>query len=132
MDLNDKELTEKFLELKLKKTDNRKQFGEVFTPPSLINEMLNKLPAEVWKNKDLKWFDPAVGVGNFMIEVYYRLIDGLVEEIPDLEERKAHIIDNMLYMAELNPENVAVCKELGFKNIYEGDTLNMPNNYFFL
>ena len=40
----------------------------------LVNEMLDKLPKEVWKNKNLKWLDPATGMGNFPIAVYLRLI----------------------------------------------------------
>ena len=133
MNLDDKELIDSFLNLKLKKPDeeNKKKHGEVFTPPKLINEMLDKLPEYVWKNKDLKWFDPAVGVGNFMIEVYYRLMKGLEESIPELDERKNHIINNMLYMAEINENNVKICKELGFTNIYEGDSLKMPKDFFF-
>jgi hypothetical protein len=32
----------------------KKQFGEVFTPINLVNEMLDKLPSNVWTNKNLK------------------------------------------------------------------------------
>jgi CRISPR/Cas system-associated endonuclease Cas1 len=32
----------------------KKQFGEVFTPIKLINEMLDTLPVEVWSNPKLK------------------------------------------------------------------------------
>ena len=45
----------------------------------LVNEMLDKLPLEVWYNKDLKWFDPANGMGNYPIAVYLRLINTLKE-----------------------------------------------------
>ena len=31
----------------------------------LVCEMLEQLPPSVWKNKDLKWLDPANGIGNF-------------------------------------------------------------------
>jgi len=26
----------------------------------LVNEMLDKLPIDIWKNKNLKWFDQQV------------------------------------------------------------------------
>lgn len=39
----------------------------------LIFEMFDKLPKEVWNNKDLKWFDPCCGIGNFSIAIYLRL-----------------------------------------------------------
>ena len=69
----------------------KKQFGEVFTPMILVNEMLDKLPIDVWKNKNLKWFDPASGMGNFPIAGYLRLFEGLKDEIKNETDRKKHI-----------------------------------------
>ena len=107
----------------------KKKFGEVFTPMTLINEMLDKLPTEVWNSKDLKWLDPATGMGNFQIAVYLRLMKSLKEEIEDENERKKHILENMLYSCELNKKNVLIYKQIFDMNniyqlnIYEGDTL---------
>ena len=86
--------------------------GEVFTPTSLIKEMLDKLPKSVWKNKDLKWLDPANGSGNFPMIVYSKLMDGLKTIIPDKRKRSDHIIKNMLYMVELNEKNVAISRKI--------------------
>ena len=72
----------------------KKQFGEVFTPMVLINEMLEQLPSEVWKNKNLKWLDPATGMGNFPIAVYLRLMESLKDDIVDVKTRKKHILEN--------------------------------------
>ena len=129
-----KELLELINECLKPKDVEKKQFGEVFTPMSLVNEMLDKLPLEVWKNKDLKWLDPAVGMGNFPIAVYLRLVESLSDVIEDKEERKKHILENMLYMCELNKKNVFVCKQIfdinnEYKlNIYEGDSLKLDYN----
>ena len=71
---NPKELLELINDCLKPKDIEKKQFGEVFTPMILVNEMLDKLPKEVWKNKNLKWLDPATGMGNFPIAVYLRLI----------------------------------------------------------
>ena len=60
-----------------------KLFGEVFTPRQLIDEMLDTLPEDVWKNKDLKWLDPAVGIGNFPAAILDRLMVGLEDSIPN-------------------------------------------------
>ena len=49
------------------KEEEKNLFGEVFTPLELVCEMLSKLPSRVWTDKDLKWFDPANGIGNFPI-----------------------------------------------------------------
>ena len=43
----------------------KKKFGEVMTPISLVKEMLDTLPKEVWSNPNLKWLDPANGAGTF-------------------------------------------------------------------
>jgi hypothetical protein len=106
------------------KDSEKKLFGEVFTPLNLICEMLSKLPTNVWTNKDLKWLDPANGIGNFPVVVYYKLMEGLKHEIKDDDTRSKHIIENMLYMSELNPVNVALAKKV-FKMIDSGSTPNV-------
>jgi hypothetical protein len=89
-----------------------KLFGEVFTPRQLIEEMLDSLPAEIWKNKDLKWLDPAVGVGNFPSVVLDRLMIGLEEVIPNEEERRKHILEEMLYMCDISIKNLFLLYKL--------------------
>jgi hypothetical protein len=126
---NPKELLELINDCLKPKEIEKKENGEVFTPMNLVNEMLDKLPKEVWNNKELKWLDPAAGMGNFPIALYLRLIDGLKDIIKDFKIRKKHILENMLYMCELNKKNVLVCKQI-FDinneyqlNLYNGDTL---------
>jgi hypothetical protein len=128
---NPKELLEIINECLKPKDVEKKQFGEVFTPMKLVNEMLDKLPTEVWKNKNLKWFDPASGMGNFPIAVYLRLMESLKTEIIDDSGRKKYILENMLYMSELNKKNVYICQQIfdinnSYKlNIYNGDSLEL-------
>ncbi len=115
----------------------KKKYGEVFTPMKLVNDMLDKLPIEVWNNPSLKWLDPANGMGNFPIAVYYRLMDGLKEKIPNEKNRKKHILENMLYMVELTKKNCYLAKTIfdiknEYKlNIYEGSYLDFnPKTIF--
>jgi site-specific DNA-methyltransferase (adenine-specific) len=131
---NPKELLELITHSLKPKDIEKKQFGEVFTPMNLVNEMLDKLPIEVWKNKYLKWLDPATGMGNFPIAVYLRLMEGLKNEIEDIKERKKHILENMLYMCELNKKNILICNQI-FNinneyqiNIYQGDSLKIDTH----
>jgi hypothetical protein len=119
------------------KDAEKKKYGEVFTPIHLINDMLDKLPIEVWSNPNLKWFDPANGMGNFMIIIYYRLLEGLNDIFPDKTLCKKHIIENMLYMSEINKKNCSISKQIfdinnEYKlNIYTGDSLILdPLNEF--
>lgn len=51
-----------------------KELGEVFTPPALVNEMLDKLPPEVWE-PDKTFIDPACGHGNFLVEVVRKKLE---------------------------------------------------------
>ena len=97
----------------------------------LVNEMLDKLPNDIWINQNLKWFDPACGMGNFPVAIYLRLMDTLKDKIPNNNDRKKHILENMLYMSELNKKNVMITKQI-FDinneynlNIYQGDTLTL-------
>jgi len=120
------ETIDKFIEKYLPVREIEKnKFGEVMTPPELITEMLMQLPENIWSDPNLKWLDPANGIGNFPIYVYYGLMIGLEDEFPDEEERSNHIMKNMIYMIELNPKNVQASKKIFGKdaNIYCGSFL---------
>lgn len=70
---------------------------EVFTPPNLVNQILDLLPNELWSNKDAKFLDPVSKSGVFLREIAKRLITGLEKQIPNLQERLNHIYTNQLY-----------------------------------
>lgn len=106
--------------------EEKDKFGEVFTPMKLINEMFDKLPHAVWADPDKKWLDPANGIGNFPMVAYMRLMKGLSQKIPDDQKRSKHIIENMLYMVEINPKNVKISRRIfgSAANICCADVLN--------
>jgi hypothetical protein len=108
---------------------DKEMFGEVFTPLELVCDMLSKLPKSVWTNKHLKWLDPANGIGNFPVIVYYKLMSTLSSVIKNKDERSKHIIENMLFMVELNPINVALCKKV-FKMLDYKATPNIIKGSF--
>ena len=87
----------------------KNKFGEVFTPTQLINDMLDKLPLEVWTDPTKKWLDPAAGFGNFFMEVYPRLMKSLEHVYFEQARRRRHILTQMLYMVELNEDS---CKRI--------------------
>ncbi len=70
---------------------------EVFTPPSLANQMLDMLPTELWSDPNAKFLDPCCKSGVFLREIAKRLIVGLEPVFPDLQERLNHIYGNQLY-----------------------------------
>lgn len=70
---------------------------EVFTPPDLANKVLDMLPKEIWSNSTITFLDPACKTGVFLREITKRLIEGLEDEIPDLQERVNHILTKQVY-----------------------------------
>ena len=70
---------------------------EVFTPPEIVNQMLDMLPQELFSNPDTTFLDPACKTGVFLREIAKRLIVGLEHQFPDLQERLDHIFHNQLY-----------------------------------
>lgn len=70
---------------------------EVFTPPEVANRMLDMLPEELWHDSSATFLDPACKSGVFLREIAKRLIEGLKEEIPNLQKRIDHIFHKQLY-----------------------------------
>lgn len=70
---------------------------EVFTPPDMVNKMLDLLPQELFSNPNVTFLDPACKTGVFLREIAKRLIVGLADKIPDLQKRIDHILHKQLY-----------------------------------
>jgi len=51
----------------------RQDRGEVITPETLVEEMLNKLPQEVFESKTTTFLDPCFGTGSFLKAIGIRL-----------------------------------------------------------
>lgn len=122
---NDKivQVIDKRLVIRLKQ---KEELGEVFTPLSYVCQMLNTLPNSIWNNPNQVILDPSAGIGNFPILLYYKFMDGLKKSIPNSKKRSKHIIENMLFMIEINKENV----NEGIKLFKILDPLANPNIKF--
>ena len=79
---------------------------EVFTPPEFANRMLDTLEeawaadnkgANIWTESSVTFLDPCTKSGVFLREITKRLIAGLEEEIPDLQERVDHILTKQVF-----------------------------------
>lgn len=79
---------------------------EVFTPPQLANRMLDLVAqswaddhggANIWQDQTAKFLDPFTKSGVFLREITSRLVHGLAEEIPDLQERVNHILTKQVF-----------------------------------
>jgi len=118
----------------------KKEIRRGFTPMNFIHEkMLKEIESywmkkrnqNIWSNDSLTWYDPASGIGNYSIAIYYNLMEGLKDKIPDVESRKKHIIEKQLFMCELNGENCSQLRlifnpeEKYHLNLYEGNGLHI-------
>lgn len=105
--------------------EKRSVFGEIFSPPALVEEMLNLLPECVFENPTASWLDPGAGRGQISLALFWRLDRGLSTAMPDDELRRQHIIERMLFMVELQQENVDVLRShFGSNaNIFQADFL---------
>jgi len=102
------------------------KYGEVNTPYKFICEMLSVIPLNLYNSndriysytniKDTKWLDPGAGRGNFSLCLFTTLVNVLKDIIPDPKKRREHIITNMLYLVELNEENIPHLREKFGKN----------------
>lgn len=110
--------------------------GEVFTPFDLIVEMVRKIPLSTLTDPSKTYFDPCAGKGNFPIILIKALMKTLAKAIPNEADRLKHIIENQLFMAEYQDTSanfIAYYFQMGegFKvNLYKGDTLQMPEDFF--
>ena len=70
---------------------------EIFTPPQLVNRVLDLLPVDIWSDKDARFLDPGCKSGVFLREIAKRLDKGLEEQVPDRQRRIDHIFRNQLF-----------------------------------
>lgn len=70
---------------------------EVFTPPTLANQVLDMLPQELFSNPNATFLDPFTKSGVFLREIVKRLDRGLTSQIPDRQERIDHIMHRQVF-----------------------------------
>lgn len=70
---------------------------EVFTPPEIVNAMLDMLPQELFEDPDTTFLDPTCKSGVFLREIAKRLIVGLESIYPNLQDRIDHIMQQQIY-----------------------------------
>ena len=120
----------------------KQDYAEVPTPVILVDDMLNKIPNEIWRNPH-RVFEPCCGKGNFVLGIFDKFYHGLKDLYPDEIERCRVIITECIYYADLTTLNVFITTELlkchiqsynGLDeldyqfNSYQGNTLELNLN----
>jgi hypothetical protein len=80
-----------------------KETAEVFTPTSLVQEMLDNLPQELFEDPTKTFLDPSCGDGQFLSEVVIRKMG-----MSDCTLEQAL---STTYGVELMEDNVKLCKQ---------------------
>lgn len=87
--------------------------GEVFTPPGLVNDMLDLIAHEC-ERIDSRFLEPACGDGNFLAEVLRRkllTVDKKNGRKSDKWERDAVLAVSSLYGIDLLADNIEACRD---------------------
>lgn len=94
----------------LSNEEKQKQFGEVFTPLELVDQILNKFESEIFGDPNKTWIDNSCGVGVFLVEIKKRLMTGLEKQIPDSSLREKHILEHQIFGVEIQEDNWRLCR----------------------
>lgn len=86
--------------------------GEVFTPPWMVEAMLDLVKDES-ERIDSRFLEPACGSGNFLVKVLRRKLAAVESKFgrSDFERRHYALLGLMcIYGIELLPDNIAECR----------------------
>ncbi|MFZ1363748.1 MAG: SAM-dependent DNA methyltransferase [Brachymonas denitrificans] len=107
--------------------------GEVFTPPWMVEAMLDLIKAES-ERIDARFLEPACGSGNFIGRILRRKLAAVELKYgkSDFERRHYALLALMcIYGIELLPDNVAECREnaleifVEYTQANDGDDLHL-------
>ena len=105
--------------------------GEVFTPPWLVQAMLDLVKGET-ERIDSRFLEPACGSGNFLVQILRRKLAAVEVKYGPSEFEKRHFALHGLmciYGIELLPDNIAECRSnlleifAQYLDLQEGDDL---------
>jgi hypothetical protein len=118
-----------------------KATGEVFTPTPLVQEILDKIPVEVFADPFKTVIDPSCGDGQFLGEVLIKKVQELeknnisVEQAFDIALRTIYGVDLMIDNVDLcrerllcgskDPEHISIVEQ----NIYQADGLKFSYEF---
>jgi type I restriction-modification system DNA methylase subunit len=79
-----------------------KSLSEVFTPTQLVQEILDKLPPELFTDTTKTYLDPSCGDGQFLGEILIRKIENGIEFEQALKT---------IYGVDIMQDNIDLCRE---------------------
>lgn len=116
--------------------ERKKALGEVFTPPALVDKMLNKIPSSHWV-KGKAFLEPSCGNGNFVLEILHRKVLAGCTPLEALQDTYAIDISRLNIielhrraidwaLPQLSSHQWGDAQELIVKHFRVGDALQAP------
>lgn len=111
----------------IKSQERVKGFGEVFTPDSIVNDMLTTIDNEIKKECITEseyitktYLEPACGNGNFIIRILDRKL-GVISRLP-IEQQQLAIVKavSSIYGIDIQEDNIKETKERMLQLIKNG------------
>lgn len=96
----------------IKSRERVSDHGEVFTPPWLVEKMLDLVKGET-ERIDARFMEPACGSGNFLVPILQRKLAAVELKFGKSEfERRHYALFGLMccYGIELLPDNIAECR----------------------
>ena len=112
---------------------NRISYGIVYTPFSVIDDMLSLFPDYLFNNFEIKWLDVGSGFGNFSVVLLYKYFESNYKVL-SLEKLLDIFVKNQLYLSEILQNQILYLKNLFGVNInlFENFlTIDQSFNQFF-
>ena len=107
----------------IKSKERVAKHGEVFTPPHLVEAMLDLVKDETLRI-DSRFLEPACGSGNFLVRILHRKLDQVSIKYGKSEFEKRHyslLAIMSIYGIELLADNIEECRQ----NVWEILTKHM-------
>jgi len=116
----------------MRSEERKNELGEVFTPPELVQEMLDQLPPESWTDPSKTFLEPSCGNGNFLVAILERLlehghqkeqalsrmygVDLMLDNVQETRER----LDPQFQFSELLERNIVCADALLYHYRFDG------------
>lgn len=123
------EIEENLEKFDLLETINNVGNDEVFTPRKTCDLVLDALPKHIWNEVNYKWLIPCSKNGVFEREIALRLDKGLKDIIPNIEQRRKHILQNMIFSLGLTKFTALVARRTVYYCV-DANRAKDPNNQY--
>ena len=122
--------------------DRINDLGEVFTPESYVEDMLNLMAKDkrnLWSDEDTTFFEPCSGHGNIVLPIYKKRLESIYKKALSQGIREAAYYAvanalNTLWAIDIDSKNVENCRTRVFSATLDflKSKLNVKNDYTLL